>query len=352
MKNRIYKIISAVLIFVAITSVGDKRVSAADKNVQISSRFGELLFGNSYEEKTLLVGGGIFGAKIKQSYVSIVEAKGIPKLRAGDIIVSLDGKDIKCVSDIEDVMRNSSGEPMKIVVKRGNVSHTVTASPKLVGDKYKLGIKLKDTASGIGTVTFIDKENGIFGGLGHGICDIESGELVGMTEGVMTGVLLGGVNRGEAGKPGELCGVLTGKTTGTIFKNTECGVFGEVDCSTLDTSEYEQLRLAKSSEVHTGDAEILCTVKNGTPRRYKVEITEIGDNSSPTKSFKLHVTDKTLIAITGGIVRGMSGSPIIQDGKLVGAVTHVMVADPCEGYGIFIENMLNAAENQVQPKAA
>lgn len=352
MKNRIYKLISALLVFVTVFSFSGRGASAAERHVEISSRFGELLFGKSYEEKTLLVGGGIFGAKIKQSYVSIVEAKGIPKLRAGDIIISLGDTEIKTASEIEKIMSQSSGEPIMITVKRGDARLTVIATPKLVGGKYKLGIKLKDTASGIGTVTFIDKENGVFGGLGHGICDMESGELIGMTEGVMTGVLLGGVNRGEAGKPGELCGVLTGKTTGTIYKNTECGVFGEVDCTTLDTSEYEELRLAKSSDVHTGDAEILCTVKNGTPRRYKVEITEIGDNSSPTKSFKLHVTDKTLIAITGGIVRGMSGSPIIQDGKLVGAVTHVMVADPTEGYGIFIENMLNAAENQAQPKAA
>ncbi len=344
MKNRIYKVVSAVLVFLTVFSFGGRNASAADKSVQISSRFGELFFGKSYDKKTLLVGGGIFGAKIKQSYVSIVEANGIPKLRAGDIIVSVGDTEIRESKDVENIMAKSSGEPIKITVRRQDSQYTVVATPKLIGDKYKLGIKLKDTASGIGTITFIDKENGVFGGLGHGICDIESGELVGMSEGIMTGVLLGGVNKGEAGKPGELCGVLTGKKTGEIYKNSECGVFGEVDCDALDISEYEELKLAKSSEVHRGEAEILCTVKNGSPRRYKVEITEIGDNSSPTKSFKLHVTDKTLIAITGGIVRGMSGSPIIQDGKLVGAVTHVMVANPTEGYGIFIENMLNASE--------
>ena len=159
----------------------------------------------------------------------------------------------------------------------------------------------------------------------------------------MTGVLLGGINRGEVGKPGELCGVLTGRTTGIILQNSDCGVFGKIDSSALDYTNYEELTVAKSDAVHTGAAEILCTVKNGAPRRYSVEITEIFTDGAPTKSFKLRVTDKTLIAITGGIVRGMSGSPIIQDGKLVGAVTHVMVADPTEGYGIFIENMLNAA---------
>ena len=352
MKNRIYKVVSTLLVFATVFSFGGKNASAVDGSVQISSRFGELIFGKNKEEKTLLVSGGIFGSKIKQSYVSIVEAKGVPKLRAGDIIVSVAGKDILEAADIEEIMSQSCGEPIAITVKRGGALHSVVATPKLSGGKYRLGIKLKDTSSGIGTVTFIDKEREIFGGLGHGICDVESGELVGMTDGVMTGVLLGGVNRGEAGKPGELCGVLTGKTTGSIYKNSECGVFGEIDSDAIDMTSYEELKIASAADVHIGEAEILCTVKNGSPRRYKVQITEITDNSSPTKSFKVHVTDKTLIAITGGIVRGMSGSPIIQDGRLIGALTHVMVADPTEGYGIFIENMLNAAENQVQPKAA
>ena len=352
MKNRIYKVISALLMLASVFSFSGKSVGAADGSVQISSRFGELIFGKQKEEKTLLVSGGIFGAKIKQSYVSIVEAKGVHGLRAGDIIVSVSGNDISEAADVEEILLKSGGEPIAITVKRGDSLHSVVATPKLSGGKYKLGIKLKDTSSGIGTITFIDKEKGIFGGLGHGICDVESGELVAMTDGVMTGVLLGGVNRGEAGKPGELCGVLTGKVTGSIYKNSECGVFGEANFDDIDVTACEELQVASAAEVHIGEAEILCTVKNGSPRRYKIEITEITDNSSPTKSFKVHVTDKTLIAITGGIVRGMSGSPIIQDGKLIGALTHVMVADPTEGYGIFIENMLNASDGQSAQKAA
>ena len=349
MKKNIYKVVCAFLCLgVLFSPIRANAITAA--KVQISSRIGELLFG-AKEERTVCVGGGIFGAKIKQSYVSVVESKLIPKLRAGDVIISVAGYEVSSIEDVEKVMTNRGAEPITITARRGENVFTLDATPVLIGEKYKLGVKLKDTASGIGTVTFIDKESGSFGGLGHGIYDIESGELVGLSEGEVTGVLLGGINKGEAGKPGELCGVLTGKCYGTILKNTECGVFGKISTDVIDGAEYEELPLAKASQVHTGHAEILCTVKNGYPQRYSVEITEIGDNTSPTKSFKICVTDKTLIAITGGIVRGMSGSPIIQDGKLIGAVTHVMVADPTEGYGIFIENMLNAAQMPMQKAA-
>ena len=340
------------LVALTVTLSGFGVGAAAHRDdVRISWRIGEFLLGKEKVEKTLLVGGGIFGAKIKQSYVTIVEAKGAPRLRGGDILLSLGGEEIKSIDDVTRVLSASGGETLSVTARRGEETVCCEITPSLHSGKYRLGLKLKDTATGIGTVTFIDKESGVFGGLGHGVCDPESGELVGLSVGSMTGVLLGGIHKGEAGKPGELCGVLTGKTTGEIYHDSECGVFGKINTDTLDTSGFTELEIAKEGEVHTGEAEILATVKNGAPRRYSIEITELSDGDSPTKSFKLRVTDKTLIALTGGIVRGMSGSPIIQDGKLIGAVTHVMVADPTEGYGIFIENMLNASENTI-PKAA
>ena len=161
---------------------------------------------------------------------------------------------------------------------------------------------------------------------------------------------LGGVTRGEIGKPGELSGILNKKHLGEVAINSECGVFGVLD--SFDTQSREALPVGKKSELHRGEAEIISTVKNGKRQSYKIEITEIDKSSTGSKSFKIKVTDPTLITITGGIVRGMSGSPIIQDGKLVGAVTHVLVANPTEGYGIFIENMLSAAQSQATPKAA
>ena len=187
--------------------------------------------------------------------------------------------------------------------------------------------------------------------VGHLSSDADSGEVIDMRSGEATGVILGGVHRGECGKPGELCGILTEEELGTIEQNGECGVFGVLDTKKFDTSSLYPV--GQKSDVHAGEATIISTVKNGKKAEYKIEIFDIDKSSDGSKSFRIKVTDKALKALTGGIVRGMSGSPIIQDGKLVGAVTHVMVANPTEGYGIFIENMLNAsnARNEL-PKAA
>ena len=201
-----------------------------------------------------------------------------------------------------------------------------------------------------GTVTFVDPESGLFGGLGHGICDSDTGEVVEMQKGVATGAILGGVHKGECGKPGELTGILTDEVKGTLNVNSDCGVFGILDSD--DIPSRTAIPIATHTEVVAGEAKIISTVKNGKTAEYKIEIFDIDRNSTGSKSFRVRVTDDALKAMTGGIVRGMSGSPIIQNGKLVGAVTHVMVANPTEGYGIFIENMLNAAQDQVEPKAA
>jgi stage IV sporulation protein B len=160
-----------------------------------------------------------------------------------------------------------------------------------------------------------------------------------MRDGEVCGAILGSVKRGEAGNPGELSGVLNKKHLGSIYKNSSSGVFGVF--SDFDRSR-EAIPIGYKSEVKIGEAEIISTVKNGRKTNYKIEIYEIDESSTGSKSFKIRVTDPTLIALTGGIVRGMSGSPIIQNGKLVGAVTHVLINDPTTGYGIFIENMLNA----------
>ena len=238
-----------------------------------------------------------------------------------------------------------------LVCERDGKEISVKITPKEVDGEYRLGIVLKDGAAGIGTITYIDPETGAFGGLGHGICDTDTGEVINFTEGVVTGVILSGVKKGEEGKPGELSGLLTDKVKGELYANTECGVFGRLD-TVPESLAASAVEVAHRDEVHAGEATILSTVKVGSVKEYKIEISDINKNSTGTKSFRIKVTDPALIAITGGVVRGMSGSPIIQDGKLVGAVTHVMVANPTEGYGIFIENMLSASSSQVQPKAA
>ena len=216
--------------------------------------------------------------------------------------------------------------------------------------EYKLGLSLRDTALGIGTVTFIDPATLSFGGLGHAVSDTETGDPVSVRSGVACDVTLGSCKKGMPGKAGELSGILGRTSIGSIDKNSECGVFGKFD--SMPKTASEAIPIAKKNEVKIGEAEIISTIKNGKTAHYKIEITDIDYTSEGSKSFKIKVTDPTLISLTGGIVRGMSGSPIIQDGKFVGAITHVMVADPTEGYGIFIENMLNAAQSEATHKAA
>ena len=325
--------------------------SALADNVKVGSRILDLFFGKDETKETyLLPGGDIFGVKIKQDRVTIADAKGIPLLKSGDTILSINGEAVKTTEDVKRILESCSGESLTIRAIHAGEEIRVEIRPKLENGEYKIGLSLRDGAAGIGTVTFIDPESGLFGGLGHGICDVESGETIVMESGDVYGVILGGIHKGECGKPGELCGILTEKDVGDLTKNDECGVFGILS----DTSGFSQVAMpiARRDEVTEGGATIISTLKNGKKAEYKIEIYDIDGSSEGSKSFRIRVTDETLKALTGGIVRGMSGSPIIQNGKLVGAVTHVMVADPTEGYGIFIENMLNAAQNQVIPKAA
>jgi stage IV sporulation protein B len=320
-------------------------------SVKVSSRLWELLFGKEEsKERTLSVGGGVFGVKIKQKNVTVTESKSIPLLAPGDKILAINGRRVSTVSEIQNAVEKSGGSSITIRAIHNGSEITLEARPTLVDGEYKLGLSLRDGAVGIGTVTFVDPETGLFGGLGHGICDAESGDIVELHTGDISGVILGGIHKGECGKPGELSGILTGEDKGDLTENCECGVFGVVD--NPEAFGGNRMPVGTREELHEGEASIYSTLKNGLTGEYKIEIYGIDRNSDGSKSFRIRVTDPTLIALTGGIVRGMSGSPIIQNGKLVGAVTHVLVANPTEGYGIFIENMLNAAQDQVIPKAA
>ncbi len=332
---------------------GEQIMPAETCGKRISSRFYELLFDKEEKpgsELYLIPGGEVFGIRIKEHGVTVNSAEEWSQLERGDRIISIDDTEVKESEDVTLKMKECRGGTVRIGILRGGEKMTLTVTPKYENGSYKLGVTLQRAACGIGTVTFVDPKTQAFGGLGHGICNPQTKIPVELESGEVCGVVLGGINRGEVGKPGELSGVLNKKHIGRIDINDECGVFGSLD----DVSAYSAtpIPVGTRAAVKCGEAEIISTVKNGKKATYKIEITEIDADSTGSKSFKIKVTDPTLIALTGGIVRGMSGSPIIQNGKLIGAVTHVMVANPTEGYGIFIENMLSAAENQVQPKAA
>ena len=328
---------------------GGDDVEALSENVKVGSRFWELFFGSG-EPKRLIASGDVFGVKIKQAYASIVDAPGVPALRCGDYITAVNNIKVHSAREIKDIINSCQGEAVSIEAMRGKETIRLILVPKLEGGEYQIGITLRDIAAGIGTITFIDPESGEFGGLGHGICDSESGNVIEMQRGEALDVVLGGIHKGEAGSPGELSGIMTDNTIGILNTNTEVGVFGYINKERI-CELGEAYEVAKRGEVKAGEATIISTVKNGKKAEYKIEIYDIDQNSQGSKSFKIRVKDPALIAITGGIVRGMSGSPIIQNGKLIGAVTHVLVNDPTTGYGIFIENMLSKCSSS-QKKAA
>ena len=326
---------------------------ALSENVEVGSRFLDLFFGESSGKKeniSLVPGGEVFGVKIKQEYLTVTDAKGIPALKSGDIILSVGGQKVKTAADVKRLVEASGGSSLTIRALHQGSEIAVEIRPTYQDGEYKIGLTLRDGAAGLGTVTFVDPKTGLFGGLGHGICDADSGEVISMESGEVCGVILGGIHKGESGKPGELCGILTEQDLGDLTVNCECGVFGIItDRSVLSGAAME---IGSRAEVTEGEATIISTLKNGKTAEYKIEIYDIDRDSDGSKSFRIRVTDETLKALTGGIIRGMSGSPIIQNGKLIGAVTHVLVADPTEGYGIFIENMLKAADFKELGKAA
>ena len=354
----IYTILAPTSIFVGaeesieLETLPDESVLTLADGVEVGSRFWELFFGEKKktdEKITLLIGGDIFGVKIKQKYVTVTDAPGVPALKSGDTILSVNGEEVKSAADVKRLVQHSEGNSLTIRALHQGNEIAVEIRPNLEGGEYRLGISLRDGAAGLGTVTFIDPRTGLFGGLGHGICDADSGEVIAMESGEVCGVILGGIHKGESGQPGELCGVFTEKDLGDLTVNCECGVFGIM--SNL-LSSATAVSVGRRDEVTEGEATIISTLKNGKTAEYKIEIYDVDRDSDGSKSFRIRVTDETLKALTGGIVRGMSGSPIIQNGKLIGAVTHVLVADPTEGYGIFIENMLDAADFIELQKAA
>lgn len=275
----------------------------------------------------------------------IAPAEGI--LEKGDYIKSVDGQVLEGKKELVSYMKESNGEPVTITFIRKGQEESAEITPVCGTDEaYKLGIWVRDNAQGIGTLTYITSE-GAYGALGHGVSDGDTGENIGIRSGDLYTSEIIAIEKGRFGKPGELQGVINyGDSThlGSITANTSSGIFGNIDENQLDNLVCDWYPVAFKQELHQGNAAILCTIGEET-KEYTAEIEEIyWCPSEINKCFSIHVTDGELLEATGGIVQGLSGSPILQDGKIVGAVTHVLVNDPTRGYGIFIENMLDAEE--------
>ncbi len=260
-------------------------------------------------------------------------------LRIGDQILSIDGCSVSSATDVRKAL-NRSGGIVDLLICREGRQRKLRLEPAISPDGPKLGVYLRQGVTGIGTVTFYDPDTGLFGTLGHGVND-GTGALLAMEAGIAYPAEVVSIQKGKAGTPGQLKGALDGgHLMGNLKKNTEQGVFG----TAVKGWTGEAMPLASYEDICPGEATIRSTLGSSGPREYSVEILKIyPKNRSDCRNLLIRVTDPDLLSATGGIVQGMSGSPIIQNGKLIGAVTHVLVNDPTTGYGIFIENMLDAA---------
>ena len=260
-------------------------------------------------------------------------------LQIGDEIIDIDGKTIDDAEDVRLALERSDGQ-VRLRIKRDEKERELCLTPQITTDGPRLGVYLRQGITGIGTVTWYDPESGAFGTLGHGVNDAH-GDLVEMTSGKAYPASVLSVKRGKCGEPGQLRGGVDGQEAlGDLEKNTQRGVFGSAD----EGWSGQTMEVASCDEIRTGAATIRSTINGKEVREYSVEIVKIyPEKRQEGRNMLIRVTDPNLLETTGGIVQGMSGSPIIQDGKLVGAVTHVLVNDPTTGYGIFIENMLDAA---------
>jgi stage IV sporulation protein B len=293
----------------------------------------------------LIPGGQVIGLRLEDGSVYIAgfdpELGACARqagLKAGDRLLSADSKTITCPQDLRDALEASHGT-VALTVLRSGKTKKLRLSPAVTAEGPRLGVYLRQGISGLGTVTYY-KTDGSFGALGHGV-NQGSNQLLQITEGTAFRSAVVAVRKGKAGEPGQLMGGSSiADTLGILQKNTPQGVFGKAH----QDFSGQKMETAPWDQIKTGPATILSTVSGTEVREYSVEILKIYPNKNPTgRNFLIRVTDPALLETTGGIVQGMSGSPIIQNGKLIGAVTHVLVNDPTTGYGIFIENMLDAA---------
>ena len=294
--------------------------------------------------------GEIFGLRLFTEGVLIIKTETVDTekgsvspcdmagLKKGDVILKVDGKDTVSSNALSELLSKGDKTAFNVEYERNGRKYTTILNTyySLSQGKYKAGMWIRDSAAGIGTMTFYEPLTGAFAGLGHGVCDVDTAELLPFSQGDIVKSKITGCYKGEKGKAGELCGVFTCETIGKLLSNNKIGVYGVLGGV---SAENVAIPIALRHEVKEGRAQIISTVDESGPCRYDVEISKINTSSAENKNMVVKITDEKLIEKTGGIVQGMSGSPIIQDGKLIGAVTHVMVNDPTKGYGIFAETM-------------
>ena len=292
------------------------------------------------KSKVVPVGKAI-GMKLYTEGVLVV---GMSEIKEGDAIIEINNEQIENTNDLIETVNKSNGKTVEVKYKRNEQTITTSIEPAKVNEnEYKLGLWVRDAAAGVGTMTFYEPSSGMFAALGHGIADIDTSELINIESGELTTTNILSIVKGQKGTPGEIRGTIeNSESLGSIYKNTSFGVYGKVQSKNkLDINNMEEMDVALRDEIKTGKAQILCELENGKTEKYDVEIKKLYlNNNENNKSMVIKITDEKLIEKTGGIIQGMSGAPIIQNGKFIGAVTHVLVNDPTVGYGVFADIMI------------
>ncbi|MGM9521641.1 MAG: SpoIVB peptidase [Oscillospiraceae bacterium] len=317
----------------------------------------------------LILSGGAFAAELPTELVPVGQAVGISiktqgvivselsemetengrispakdaGILPGDVITMVNGVEVCSTEDMVKALEKTSDGPIAVRLTRDGEERQVTVTPYCGEDENFLGVWVRDSLTGIGTVTYYDPESGTFGALGHSISDSETGLIIPLREGEIMPAHVTGVTAGKSGTPGQLGGAFDyDNVAGEITKNCQVGIFGTTTGDPFDNLG-EKLPVAAENEIKVGKAVIL-SAAGGNVEEYEVEVTRIYSDNTDGRCMMIKVTDDKLIALTGGIVQGMSGSPLIQNGKLIGAVTHVLINDPQKGYAVSIEDMLEAA---------
>ena len=291
----------------------------------------------------IVLGGEAAGIKLLATGVLVMGIdRSDTQIEIGDIILEVNGKKIETNLELVDFAKKSEGKDLVLKINRKNEIKELKIKPELdeISKEYKLGLWVKDSSAGVGTITFYEKNTGKFASLGHGVTETGENYILPITTGAITKTKIYSIKKGEVKLPGELKGSITTDIIGDIGLNTEKGVYGYIyDKSVLN--DKEDIKILPKSKIKEGKAYICCTLDDNIKSMYEIEIQKVILNSTGNKNMIIKILDNKLLEKTGGIVQGMSGSPIIQDGKLVGAVTHVFLNDPTRGYGVFIENMID-----------
>lgn len=264
-------------------------------------------------------------------------------IEQGDTIIEVNNNEIGNTDELIEEVNNSNGEAISIKYVRNNQTMQTSITPVKSDNEYKIGLWVRDAAAGVRNINFYEPDTNMFMSLGHGITDIDTEQIVEIANGELVTANIISINKGEKGKPGEIRGTIdNGYEIGDIYKNTNFGVYGTLKNTkylSIDTSK--EMEVATREEIQEGEATILCQLDNSGPKEYKIEIEKIYiSNNEDNKSMLIKITDESLIEKTGGIIQGMSGAPIMQNGKFIGAITNVLVNDPTQGYAIFGDMMI------------